>query len=178
MAGSKPENNELLRFDTGRPGGIEPAAIRSRYSRFLDGLRLADGFVFIDDRHPSLTKECIREFLSAETDFQRNNPLLATLQLEYRSLKKELSQAQNTIAAIQEVSLSYKNYLNFLKERIYSPDAPEASLNEMEKIKRFYHFEYEILPLWFKRLGHIVKMLMGRRSFKSLFNDRVKKYKE
>ena len=42
----------------------------------------------------------------------------------------------------------------------------------------FYHYEYDILPLWFKRLGHIVKVLMGKRSLRSLFNDNVKKYKD
>lgn len=42
----------------------------------------------------------------------------------------------------------------------------------------FYQHEYEILPLWYKRFGHIIKVLMGKRSFRSLFNDNVKKYRD
>jgi len=42
----------------------------------------------------------------------------------------------------------------------------------------WYHHEYEILPTWYKRLGHIVKVLMGRRTFRSLFSDKAKKYKD
>ncbi|WP_165758961.1 glycosyltransferase family 4 protein [Niastella yeongjuensis] len=35
--------------------------------------------------------------------------------------------------------------------------------------KNWYYNEYEILPLWYKRLGHIIKVLTGKRSIKSLF---------
>lgn len=43
---------------------------------------------------------------------------------------------------------------------------------------KWYHHEYEVLPTWFKRFGHVIKVIMGKRSFKSLFNDNVKKYKD
>ena len=46
---------------------------------------------------------------------------------------------------------------------------------EYYDIKNWYHTEYEVLPLWFKRLGHIVKVVIGKRSFKSLFADKIKK---
>ena len=42
----------------------------------------------------------------------------------------------------------------------------------------WYHHEYEMLPTWYKRLGHIIKVLMGRRTFRSLFSDKAKKYKD
>jgi hypothetical protein len=42
----------------------------------------------------------------------------------------------------------------------------------------WYKYEYDILPLWYKQFGHIIKVLMGKRSFRSLFNDHVKKYKD
>ncbi|MES1222093.1 MAG: hypothetical protein ABUT20_41745, partial [Bacteroidota bacterium] len=43
---------------------------------------------------------------------------------------------------------------------------------------KWYYYEYEILPTWFKQIGHIIKVIMGKRSFKSLFKDNVKKYKD
>jgi hypothetical protein len=42
----------------------------------------------------------------------------------------------------------------------------------------WYHHEYEVLPTWYKRLGHIIKVLTGQRTFRSLFSNKVKKYKE
>lgn len=43
---------------------------------------------------------------------------------------------------------------------------------EYYDIRNWYHNEYEVLPLWFKRLGHIVKVMTGKKSFKSLFPDK------
>lgn len=50
--------------------------------------------------------------------------------------------------------------------------------DEVNYILRFYRNEYEVLPLWYKRIGHIVKVLLGKRSFRSLFDKSVKKYKD
>ena len=50
--------------------------------------------------------------------------------------------------------------------------------DEVEYILRFYRNEYEILPLWYKRLGHLIKVVQGKRSFRSLFDKSVKKYKD
>jgi hypothetical protein len=50
--------------------------------------------------------------------------------------------------------------------------------DDYENVLVFYRQEYEILPLWYKRFGHIIKVLMGKRTFKSLFRDDVKKYKD
>ncbi|MEJ8816638.1 hypothetical protein [Lacibacter sp. H407] len=44
-------------------------------------------------------------------------------------------------------------------------------------IVNFYKNEYEILPLWYKRLGHILKVITGKRTFRSLYDDNSKKYK-
>jgi hypothetical protein len=52
------------------------------------------------------------------------------------------------------------------------------SSSQASALQAFYKNEYEILPLWYKRLGHLIKVLMGKRTFKSLFDDNVKKYKD
>ncbi len=49
---------------------------------------------------------------------------------------------------------------------------------EYYDLHNWYKNEYEILPLWYKRFGHIIKVIMGKRSFKSLFSDKVKKYRD
>lgn len=48
--------------------------------------------------------------------------------------------------------------------------------DEVNYILQFYKYEYEILPLWYKRFGHILKVMMGKRSFRSLFDKKAKKY--
>ena len=48
---------------------------------------------------------------------------------------------------------------------------------EYHDLRQWYHNEYEVLPMWFKRLGHIIKVLVGKRNFRSLFRDDVKKHK-
>lgn len=38
----------------------------------------------------------------------------------------------------------------------------------------WYQREYEILPLWYKRFGHIIKAFKGKRSFSSLLHGKKK----
>jgi hypothetical protein len=52
----------------------------------------------------------------------------------------------------------------------------EFQKQDLAKILDFYKYEYEILPLWYKRFGHILKVISGKRTLKSLFSDDVKKY--
>jgi len=35
----------------------------------------------------------------------------------------------------------------------------------------WYYKEYEVLPLWFKRIGHIIKVLQNNRSWRSIFTN-------
>ena len=49
---------------------------------------------------------------------------------------------------------------------------------QVTELQMFYDNEYEILPLWYKRLGHLIKVVMGKRSFRSLFDDREKRYQD
>jgi hypothetical protein len=90
---------------------------------------------------------------------------------------RQFSALQVELENLKNLSKSQKDYLDFLLNRHTMEDA-ELELSRFEKIKRYYHYEYEILPLWFKRFGHLIKVATGKRSFRSLFDDNVKKYKE
>lgn len=50
--------------------------------------------------------------------------------------------------------------------------------DEVNYILRWYRNEYEILPLWWKRAGQALKVLLGKRSFRSLYDKTAKKYKD
>jgi glycosyltransferase involved in cell wall biosynthesis len=43
--------------------------------------------------------------------------------------------------------------------------------NQLNKPVSWYYKEYEVLPGWYKKLGHIIKALQGNRSWRSLISD-------
>lgn len=45
---------------------------------------------------------------------------------------------------------------------------------EYYDVLNWYHKEYEALPTWYKRVGHLIKVVLGKRSFKSLFTKTTK----
>jgi len=98
-------------------------------------------------------------------------------------LKKTLDEQNDKNKTLHSTLITNNTYIDFLKSIIYGGEeemdgaAGSYKYSEMIKIKRFYHYEYEILPLWYKRFGHILKVLTGKRTFRSLFNDNVQKYK-
>ena len=86
-----------------------------------------------------------REYLSLRTAF-------AELSIRQAMLQEMLSNAESTISLIRT---KYKEDYNLLF--------------------RWYHREYESLPLWYKRFGHILKVLTGQRSLRSIFDVRAKR---
>ncbi len=96
---------------------------------------------------PQLFSDALRNYLS----LQKENGELLSLN---RKLSGRLAGTEKTIGVIRT---KYKD--------------------DYENLFAWYHHEYEILPLWYKRFGHIIKVIMGKRTFRSLFSDDVKKYK-
>ncbi|MEO5592915.1 MAG: hypothetical protein ABIR15_10655 [Chitinophagaceae bacterium] len=65
--------------------------------------------------------------------------------------------------------LLYRSFLDMSKS---------VQQKEYYEVLDWYHKEYETLPRWYKQFGQIIKVIMGKRSFGSLFNDNIKKYKD
>jgi hypothetical protein len=85
----------------------------------------------------------------------------------------------NILYEKEKIIEDYKHQLS-LKDIDKKNNELYLSVQKSERANalEWYYYEYEILPVWYKRFGHIVKVLIGKRTFKSLFNDNVKKYKE
>ncbi len=107
----------------------------------------------------------------------------------YRNAINLIHTLSNEIQRLNEVNAADKSdidslqiYNNFLLRIAYGPadiDGMEGlPQSEVARIRKFYYNEYEILPMWYKRFGHIIKVLTGKRTFKSLFDDNVQKYKK
>jgi hypothetical protein len=102
----------------------------------------------------------------AESDLAHRFPPLYSLIRINEGLNKELGQLRTKYAST-EAELHYqKQYLEILRS-----DHPTREIQD------YYTREYEILPLWYKRFGHLLKVFTGKRTFRSLFRDDVKKYK-
>ena len=106
---------------------------------------------------------------------------------EEQSLKK-YPQVAGLLKQLQECTFENKR-ISFetgkLKKKLDSIQIYNSIYSEPETLNRkrisdivkFYKNEYEVLPLWYKRFGHVLKVITGKRTFRSLFNDNVKKYK-
>lgn len=67
---------------------------------------------------------------------------------------------------LQVVSTSNQN-LQFEVEKL--TNEIKFLQSNRNKVVEWYNKEYEILPRWYKQFGHIIKVILGKRSVKSLF---------
>lgn len=110
----------------------------------------------------------VNALLAAEENrFEQESQALYLLKQQNRALQAQALQWERVALAAQQEIANQKEHNNILR-----------SSSQATALQNYYNNEYEVLPLWFKRLGHIVKVLTGKRSVKSLYNDNVKKYKE
>jgi hypothetical protein len=127
--------------------------------------------------------ESINSFLElrrkTEEKFRSTEPQTYKLIKQVFLKSKEINQQNSLINRLKEDLSSKEVYLDFILGKFkQSENDEDLTLNDIMKIKKFYHYEYEILPTWYKRFGHIIKVIIGKRTFRSLFNDNVKKYKD
>jgi glycosyltransferase involved in cell wall biosynthesis len=54
--------------------------------------------------------------------------------------------------------------------KVLLKENPKLARN-LNKPISWYYKEYEVLPLWFKRVGHIIKVLQNNRSWRSIFTN-------
>ena len=115
----------------------------------------------------------------AERRMMREDPILYKLIQHDNMFAKKEQLLKTTIENLTTDLSSKAAYLDFLLAK-NSDELSNSGIDLIPsmRIKKFYHNEYEILPLWYKRFGHIIKVITGKRTFRSLFNDNVKKYKD
>lgn len=70
----------------------------------------------------------------------------------------------------KEASIEELNILILLSHfKIDNSNVNNSQHQDANKIREWYEKEYEVLPIWYKRFGHIIKVVTGKRKFKSLF---------
>ncbi|MBS1736088.1 MAG: hypothetical protein JSS98_05710 [Bacteroidetes bacterium] len=112
---------------------------------------------------PEKKKDQINNLLEAEQKLKETEAYKIANAFYQKQVLVEEAKHQLYLKAINERNIRF--YLSIQKE-------------ERAKGLKWYYYEYEILPTWYKQFGHIIKVIMGKRTFRSLFNDNVKKYKD
>lgn len=89
----------------------------------------------------------------------RANPIIAETTPEHKDnheIYALLNDAERKIGALTMESESKDKKIVHLEEKC-------------SEIDSWYQKEYEVLPMWYKKFGHIVKVINGRRTMRSLF---------
>jgi regulator of replication initiation timing len=102
-----------------------------------------------------------------ENEFKQNSPKLYSLINDNRMFEKEIGRLRRKLAYTETELSHQKQYSDILR-----------SDHSTKELQNYYDHEYEILPAWYKRFGHVLKVITGKRTFRSLFREDVKKYKE
>lgn len=104
------------------------------------------------------------EFVKIEEAVLEKNPKVYHVYTQLMRITKDLQETKEQLQFSNKQLDSLKRYNAILK-----------SEDQTRRILEFYHSQYEVLPLWYKQFGHIIKVLTGKRSLKSLFDDASKK---
>jgi hypothetical protein len=133
--------------------------------------------LLIDYEQPVLKMLTRRRQEAEKQLFEKEKHLIEIIKLHHTK-SALIAKVVHEKLQTEEALRSKTEYLDFLLKKSTISDADGLQFNEVILIKRFYNNEYEILPLWYKRFGHVLKALSGKRTFRSLFNKNAKKYKD
>lgn len=145
--------------------GTGPFLTLYKESLYID--RGSDRMLFycIPDGQP--LRSLVTALHQLEEDCRKNSPDRYSLLLANRKLESELLDLRTRQTATEKELANQRQYVDILR-----------SDHSTRELQDYYNNEYEILPLWYKRFGHILKVFAGKRTFRSLFRDNVKKYKD
>jgi len=144
-----------------------PEKLTDYYSILLAGDRSYNNDLFFYSLSTPAQHSGLAALRQIENRLRQDFPIQISLIRENQRLEKELKALKKIQASTEAELENHKQYLEVLR-----------STHPTKELQDYYTHEYEILPLWFKRLGHLVKVLTGKRTFRSLFRDDVKKYKD
>ncbi len=145
---------------------ISSSELLKNYRQVLQSDQFYNNPVFFYAHSTDVFVESVSALQQIEREFKESYPKLYTLINNNRMLEKEVGRLRRKMVYTEDELNHQKQYNDILRS--------EHSTKELQK---YYDQEYEILPKWYKRIGHILKVITGKRTFRSLFRDDVKKYK-
>jgi hypothetical protein len=143
------------------------AGLQEGYRELLQTERYYNNDLFFYLPSPEDLPEALSSLRQAEADLRQQAPRLFSAAIVNSQLENELGCLRRLQASTLTELDHQRQYVTILR-----------SEHATKELQDYYTREYEILPLWYKRFGHILKVLTGKRTFRSLFRDNVKKYKD
>jgi hypothetical protein len=126
----------------------------------------SDKAIYLKPVNWNQAMEMVRMLQEEEQRLAQQQPELYVLRSRALELQRGLQELQMKFAAAQQEISNQQAHIKTLQ-----------SGSQATGLQHFYNNEYEVLPKWYKRLGHLIKVMTGKRNLRSLFNDQVKKYK-
>lgn len=133
------------------------------YSELLEKSFYVSKYIGVYSNNMEKDLQCL---LETESKLASQNTELDGCLKRINSLERDTATLRSQLKKVTSQLDNEKKYLEIYKNQ-----------DESKKINDFYYHEYEILPTWYKKIGHILKVLTGKRKFRSLFDSNVKKYK-
>lgn len=157
---NKPDFKTIYRFKTELPevGQIPfiPSAEKDNFFSLLlsnpNTLECLLRPVLIDVSDLHELDQLVRCLFDFEISLKKDYPGIYNLLLNTAELETDRRNNQATIAFLQTEVSNLKLYNKELQ-----------STNEVQHILDFYRTQYEVLPLWYKRFGHVIKIMTGKR---------------
>jgi phenolic acid decarboxylase len=151
--------NHLLR--------MSPEQLDDLYKTLLGSDKYFNNDIFFHVADFQVLQHCTKLLFQSENIFKKEHPLLHSLAIQNMHFEMELRFLKHKILNTESELYHQKQFIDVLK-----------SGHQAKEIQMYYNNEYEILPLWFKRLGHAIKVITGKRTIQSLFTKRTKKYNQ
>jgi len=121
-------------------------------------------FLFFNGKSYADSEILRSRFVNAETVFASENPEIYALLLQINSLQHK---EEKLVLENNRIKFEFVNSESYRKQlKTESNYLIEWHQKEIIKIRDFYHSQYETLPLWYKRAGHFLRILLGRNSKK------------
>lgn len=142
---------------------LNKSNVKNQYLNLLNNDFLVNHFVHLHITQFNEIGSVAKELLEAENELKQNNPKLFQILFKTYKLENDLINANLELFETKEDLENQKIYLEFFKNQ-----------DEAKKINDFYYHEYEVLPLWYKQFGHIIKAILGKRTWRSLWDNNSK----
>lgn len=157
------KRDQDLNYSTAR----SPEEAIRLYREFLNLRHFGTGTLFAFLTEKDDLQDLLKSLGSEDLGLDNKFPGVSDLINKHRLLEKETTYLKRKLILSEKELANQKQYQDILR-----------SQHSTRQLQDYYNNEYEILPKWYKQMGHILKVIMGKRTMKSLFRDDVKKYKD
>ncbi len=146
--------------------GSQEMQIADVYLNLLNSTHLSGNGLFIQFENGNEIAVSVALLRATEERFKLDNPVL------YES-KRNTGYYNEELYRMRALLQSAGNELD--NQRSHAAILRSNSM--ASRLQHYYNNEYENLPVWYKKLGQIIKTISGKRSLRSAFDKNSKKYK-